>query len=99
MVPSLLMISQMTPEGFRPAILAKSTAASVCPARANTPALLARNGNTWPGRTRSEGFVDGFIAARIVAARSAAEIPVVVPAFASMLTQNAVSNRELFCET
>lgn len=32
-------------------------------------------------------------------ARSAAEMPVVVPALASMLTQNVVPNRELFCAT
>ena len=54
MVPSLFMISQMTPEGWRPARLAKSTAASVCPARTSTPALFARSGKTWPGRIRSE---------------------------------------------
>src|SRR6266436_8416035 len=44
MVPSLFMISQMTSEGWRAASLAKSTAASVCPARAGTPAFFARNG-------------------------------------------------------
>jgi hypothetical protein len=93
------MISQMTPAGESPAMRARSTAASVCPALARTPALRARNGNTCPGRTRSEGLVAGSIAASTVAARSAAEIPVVVRSFASMLTQKAVSNLELFCRT
>jgi len=40
-VPSSFMISQITPAGRRPAILARSTDASVCPARTNTP-LRAR---------------------------------------------------------
>ena len=35
----------------------------------------ARSGNTWPGRARSRGVVLGAIAARIVCARSAAEMP------------------------
>ena len=39
------------------------------------------------------------MAASTVAARSAAEIPVVVRSLASMLTQNAVSNRELLLGT
>ena len=39
------------------AMRAKSTDASVCPARTRTPPSRDRNGNTWPGRARSEGFV------------------------------------------
>ncbi len=53
----------------------------------------------WPGRARSAGRVAGSMAARTVAARSLAEMPVVVDAFASIGTQNAVSKRELFCDT
>ena len=53
----------------------------------------------WPGRARSDGRVAGLIAARTVVARSLAEIPVLVVPLASIDTQNAVSNRELFCDT
>ncbi len=51
--PSSRMISQMTPEGLRPAMRARSTEASVWPARTRTPPLRARSGKTWPGRARS----------------------------------------------
>ena len=51
--PSSRMISQMTPEGLSPARRARSTEASVWPARTSTPPLRARSGKTWPGRTRS----------------------------------------------
>ncbi len=55
MVPSSFMISQMTPAGMRPAMRARSTEASVWPARTRTPPLRARRGKTWPGRARSWG--------------------------------------------
>ena len=93
-VPSSFMTSQMTPAGYSPAIRARSTAASVCPARTITPPVRDRSGNMWPGRARSDGCVAGSIAVSTVAARSAAEMPVVVRPFASIGTQNAVSNRE-----
>ena len=41
-MPSSFMISQITPEGFSPAMRDKSTEASVCPARTSTPPLRAR---------------------------------------------------------
>ena len=67
MVPSSFMISQITPDGLRPARRARSTAASVCPARTRTPPSRARRGNTCPGRARSFGrIVAGSTAARIV---------------------------------
>jgi hypothetical protein len=53
----------------------------------------------WPGRARSAGLVRALIAALIVAARSAAEMPVLVPRLASMATQNAVSKRVEFFST
>ena len=77
-VPSSFMTSQITADGSRPAIRARSTEASVCPARFRTPPACARSGNMWPGRARSAGRVAGSIAVRTVAARSAAEMPVVV---------------------
>ena len=46
MLPSGFMISQITPEGSSPASRARSTEASVCPARTSTPPSRARNGNT-----------------------------------------------------
>ena len=50
----------------------------------------------WPGRARSWGFVLGSMAASTVRARSAAEMPVVVPCLASTGTQKAVPKRALF---
>ncbi len=96
MVPSAFMISQITPPGCNPAMRARSTAASVCPARTSTPPSRARNGNTWPGRARSRGRHSGDIAIRMVCARSAAEIPVVTPSAASIDSQNAVPKRDVF---
>ncbi len=97
MVPSSFMISQITPEGFRPAIRARSTEASVCPARTSTPPLRARSGKMCPGRARSLAVASGAIAVRMVCARSAAEIPVVTPSRASIVSVNAVPNRDEFC--
>ena len=50
------MISQITPAGIRPASRARSTAASVWPARSSTPPSLAFSGKTWPGWTMSLGL-------------------------------------------
>ena len=55
-VPSSFIISHITPAGFNPASLAKSTAASVCPALFNTPPSLATKGNTCPGLLKSSGL-------------------------------------------
>ena len=99
MLPSSFMISQMTPAGYSPAMRARSTAASVWPARTSTPPVLALSGEMWPGLARSDGRVLGSIAARMVAARSLAEIPVLVTPLASIVTQNAVSKRAVFVDT
>ena len=66
----------MTPAGVRPASRARSTVASVCPARRRTPPSLATSGNRCPGRTRSPGLVAGSTIARTVRARSSALMPV-----------------------
>ena len=58
--------------------------------RASTPPRRARSGKTWPGRCRSSGRVAGSTAVRMVAARSAAEMPVVTLPRASMETVKAV---------
>src|SRR5829696_3571413 len=83
-VPSSFMISQITPAGLNPASLARSTAASVWPARCSTPPGLARKGKTCPGITRSSGPVASSTATLQVWALSAAEMPVVMPSFASI---------------
>lgn len=44
------------------------------------PPSRGRSGKTWPGRLKSDATLLGSARARNVAARSAAEIPVVVPA-------------------
>ena len=69
-VPSSFMTSQITPAGNRPAIVARSTAASVCPARRRTPPSLAFNGNTWPGFWKSRGITSLAVIAFAVIARS-----------------------------
>ena len=58
-VPSSFRISQITPAGIKPLICAKSTAASVCPARTNTPPFCERNGKICPGWTMSSGRTSG----------------------------------------
>jgi len=88
--PSSRMISQMTPAGYNPARRARSTAASVCPARTRTPPCLARKGTTCPGRVKSEAIEASRARVRIVWARSAALIPVVTPSAASTVTVYAV---------
>ena len=88
--PSSRMISQMTAAGSRPARRARSTEPSVWPERTSTPPRRARSGKTWPGVTRSSGPASRATATRIVSARSRAEMPVVVPRRASMLTVKAV---------
>ncbi len=98
-VPSSFMISQRTAAGLSPAILARSTDASVCPARFRTPPACARSGNMWPGRFRSDGFVAGSIAVSTVAARSEAEMPVVVRPRASIETVKAVPKLDVFSST
>src|SRR5215217_6799063 len=63
-VPSSFMISHMTPAGFRPARRARSTAASVWPARCRTPPGRARSGKTCPGWTTASGPFVGSIGGR-----------------------------------
>ncbi len=70
MPPSSSRISQMTPTGAEPAIRARSTAASVWPARRSTPPGSARRGKMWPGRLRSSGRDAGSTSVRMVTARS-----------------------------
>mmetsp|Transcript_4600 Transcript_4600/g.13711 ORF Transcript_4600/g.13711 Transcript_4600/m.13711 type:complete len:242 (-) Transcript_4600:57-782(-) len=90
MVPSALTISHRTPAGKQPARRARSTAASVCPALFRTPPSLYRSGNTCPGLLKSSGLDPGEARAWMVELLSSAEIPVLVPAFRSTDTVNAV---------
>ena len=89
MVPSSRMISQQRPQGVRPARRHRSTVASVWPLRVSTPPRRATSGNTWPGRRRSSGRVEGSTHLRQVKPRSSAEMPVVVSTW-SMDTVKAV---------
>ncbi len=92
MEPSGFITSQITPAGNMPASVARSTAASVWPARRSTPPSFARSGNTWPGRRKSCGFEPRSAIARAVAARSNALVPVVISGAKSIETVNAVSS-------
>ena len=80
----------MTATGLSPESFAKSTPASVWPARLKTPPWAALNGNTCPGFLTSFGFE--FLSAKTftVVARSSADIPVVIPTEASTETLKAV---------
>ena len=98
-VPSSFTTSASTPAGERPARRARSTAASVWPARLSTPPSRYRNGKMCPGRARSSGRVSGSMSACTVVARSAAEMPVVVPRLASTETVNAVRYAVVFSAT
>ncbi len=70
MPPSWSSTSQITPAGAKPASRARSTAASVWPARRSTPPGMARSGKMWPGRVRSSARVAGSTSVRTVTARS-----------------------------
>ena len=59
MVPSSRAISTMAAAGRSPASRARSTPASVCPARTSTPPGRARSGKTCPGRTKSAASAVG----------------------------------------
>ena len=89
-VPSSFIISQITAELFFFANFEISTEASVCPALTSTPPSFAIIGNTWPGDTISFLLAFFFEATLIVLALSFAEIPVVIPFFASIDIVNAV---------
>src|SRR5436190_2218221 len=84
------MTSQMTPAGISPASRARSTDASVWPVRSSTPPARALSGLTWPPTTMSSGPLSGSMAVCIVCARSAAEMPVVTPSRASIVSVNGV---------
>ncbi len=92
-VPSSFMISHNTLAGSSPASRARSTPASVCPARASTPPSCAMSGKIWPGMTMSAGRASFLMAACTVVARSCAEIPVVTPSAASIETVKFVPTR------
>ena len=94
--PSSFIISQITPDGLRPARRLMSTAASVCPALTSTPPSLAFNGKTWPGVAISAWFLLESIAVETVSALSCADIPVVTPSRASIEIVKAVSCRDEF---
>ncbi len=96
-VPSSFMISQITPDGLRPASRAMSTPASVWPVRTSTPPSRAISGKTCPGVTMSFDPLVGSIATETVRARSGAEMPVVTPSLASIETVKAVCNRVALC--
>ena len=95
-VPSSFIISQITPADWKPASLARSHAASVCPALLRTPPSIAFKGKIWPGWTISEALEFLSTTVLIVWALSAAEIPVVIPSAASMETVKAVLLAALF---
>ncbi len=94
MVPSLFMISHSTPAFCKPAKSIKSTAASVCPLRVNTPPSIARSGNIWPGREKLSASIRESAKPLTVFDRSAAEIPVVVPCLKSTDVVKGVACKE-----
>ena len=97
-VPSSFMISISAPAGCSPARRARSTAASVCPGRRSTPFWRARSGLMCPGRPRSQGLVFGSASARIVAARSWIDTPVVQswPSRSTVTVKGVPSSEVLF---
>ena len=93
MVPSGFITSQHTPTGGSPAAGHSATVASVCPARSASRPGRAASGNTCPGRRKSAGRASGLASRRTVAARSAADTPVPVPAARSTGTCGRVPCR------
>ena len=96
MPPESSTTSHSTPTGARPARRARSTDASVCPARLSVPPGRARSGKMWPGRLKAPGPTVWSASARRVRARSAAEIPVEVPSARSTVTVKAVPCTSVF---
>ncbi len=87
-------ISQNTPARRRPAIPARSTAASAAPQDGpSTPSGAAATGTTWPGLRKSDAVDSGAASAAIVNARSVAEIPVPVPTTSTDTRCAAVPDR------
>mmetsp|Transcript_4198 Transcript_4198/g.9957 ORF Transcript_4198/g.9957 Transcript_4198/m.9957 type:complete len:225 (+) Transcript_4198:195-869(+) len=98
--PSSVTISHSTPAGWQPASLQRSTEASVCPSRSNTPPGTAVRGKMCPGREKRAGVDAGSASARNVRARSIALIPVSIPSsFRSIETVNAVHLASSFLAT
>ena len=93
--PSSRMISQMTPAGSRPASRARSTdRLGVARAHQHAAAPRAQREDV-AGRDQSSApAASRATATRMVSARSRAEMPVVMPWRASMLTVNAVPRGE-----
>ena len=89
-MPSSETISHSTPAGANPAMVAKSTAASVWPALFRTPPARARNGKTCPGLAKPLAATSGSANALHVSDLSLAEIPVVVPSATSTEIVKAV---------
>lgn len=85
--------------GCKPARRARSTAASVCPARRSTPLSCAYSGLICPGRPKVSGREDGSANARMVAALSCAETPVVQPSSLSMVMVKGVPKIEVLVLT
>ena len=98
-VPSGFMISTMTAAGASPAMRAKSTPASVWPARLRTPPGLATSGKIWPGCLMSRGVALGATACRMVYARCAALTPGPICSVASIDTVKLVSCCERLSRT
>ena len=96
--PSSRMISQMTPAGLQPGEARQIDRGLGLAGAHQHAALRARAAETCgrdaPGRRR---WIVGSMATRMVWARSAAEMPVVTPSRASMVTVNAVPKRDEFC--
>ena len=79
MVPSSARISHRTPTDLRFPSFMRSTTASVWPALLSTPSSTAIKGNICPGLPKSSGLISTWTKALIVADRSLAEIPELVP--------------------
>ena len=98
-VPSSFIISMSAAHGCKPASRARSTAASVCPARFSTPSGWAYRGLMCPGRPKVCAVDLGSASARIVAARSSADTPVVQPSSLSTVMVNGVPSIEVLFAT
>ena len=84
------MISQITPAGIEPGEPREIDRGFGLPGAHEHAASRARSGKVCPGRRKSAGSRVGIEQSRIVAARSCAEMPVVVTPRASTETVNAV---------
>lgn len=91
--PSSVSTAQTTAIGGNPVLRSRASDSSAIPDRAVMPPGRSTKGMTWPGVVIAPGQTGSCTAARIVTARSRADIPVETPSQASNEIPTSTSSR------